>query len=100
MDPNLFELIRQWGEERNLLDPERMHAQVTKLFEEGGEVAGAVARRDRDKLADGIGDVVVVLTLLAGQAEMQIEDCIASAYATIKDRRGKTVDGVFVKEGD
>jgi hypothetical protein len=41
-----------------------------------------------------------VLTILAAQNGLQIEDCIAQAYDEIKDRRGVMKDGVFVKEED
>jgi len=41
-----------------------------------------------------------VLTILATQNGLQIEDCIAQAYDEIKDRRGVMKDGVFVKEED
>jgi len=29
-----------------------------------------------------------------------LEECLEVAYNDIKDRKGKMVDGVFVKEGD
>jgi hypothetical protein len=49
---------------------------------------------------DSIGDCVVVLTILAAQNGLQIEDCIAQAYDEIKERKGVMKDGVFVKEED
>ena len=41
----------------------------------------------RNLIASSIGDCVVVLTILAAQNGLQIEDCIAQAYDEIKDRR-------------
>ena len=29
-----------------------------------------------------------------------MEECLAVAYEDIKDRKGKMIDGIFVKEGD
>lgn len=52
----------------------------------------------RNLIADSIGDCVVVLTILAAQNGLQIEDCIAQAYDEIKERRGVMKDGVFVKD--
>jgi hypothetical protein len=49
---------------------------------------------------DGIGDAVVVLTILAAQHGVTIEECIDAAWDEIKDRKGRMIDGVFVKESD
>lgn len=92
------ELIRQWAEARNLIAGSNSQAQTVKLFEEGGEVASAVARGNRDALKDGIGDMVVVLVILAAQNDLTVEECVAAAYDEIKDRKGRMVDGVFVRE--
>lgn len=95
---NNFDLIRQWAADRNLIkgsDPEK---QLEKLYEEVDETAAAVLTKDLDETIDGIGDVVVVLTILAAQLDLKIEDCILSAYNEIKDRKGKLVNGIFVKE--
>ena len=93
----LADLIGDWAQARNLIDGATMKDQLTKLFEEGGELAGGIARKQPDKIKDGIGDCFVVLTILALQAGTNIHQCVALAYDEIKDRRGKMVDGVFVK---
>lgn len=96
---SIFDLIRQWARDRNLVEGSNPQAQMLKLFEEGGELAHAIARNNYDGVMDSIGDMVVVLTILAAQFDANIEeDCIAPAYDTIKDRKGRMVDGVFVKE--
>ena len=41
--------------------------------------------------------MVVVLTNLAHLNGLHIETCIASAYNEISQRKGKMVDGTFVK---
>ena len=97
---NQFELIRRWAEDRNLIEGSDPFRQSVKLFEELGELAAGIARNQREAVMDGIGDAVVVLTILAAQHNMRIEDCIAAAWDEIKDRRGRMIDGVFVKEGD
>jgi hypothetical protein len=42
--------------------------------------------------------MVVVLTNLAELEGFTIEDCIDSAYTEISTRRGKMLNGTFVKE--
>ena len=49
-------------------------------------------------VADDIGDMIVVLINIAERNNLTIEECLEVAYNDIKDRKGKMVDGVFVKE--
>ena len=95
----LVKLIEKWAREKNLdiADPEK---QMLKVVEEVGEVAAALARNNKNDLRDGIGDVVVTLVILAIQNDMDLYECLNQAYNEIKDRKGKNVNGVFVKESD
>jgi NTP pyrophosphatase (non-canonical NTP hydrolase) len=92
--------IRQWAEDRNLVHGSNPQAQTVKLFEEGGELAGGVAKRNLPVIEDSIGDMVVVLVILAAQCGLDFTTCVANAYAEIKDRKGRMVDGVFIKESE
>ena len=92
------DLIRQWAEDRNLIEGSDLKSQFVKLIEEAGELANAIGKKNDIEFADAIGDIFVVLTILAAQNGMEIEDCIANAYYEIKDRKGKMVDGIFQKE--
>ena len=51
-------------------------------------------------MKDSIGDMYVVLTILSLQLGLDIEDCVMHSYGEIKDRKGKLVNGVYVKEAD
>ena len=95
----LVKLIEKWAREKNLdiAEPEK---QMLKVVEEVGEVAAALARNNKNDLRDGIGDVVVTLIILAIQNDMDLYECLNQAYNEIKDRKGKNVNGVFVKESD
>lgn len=96
---DLTEKIRYWAVARTLhkADPT---AQLVKLMEEAGELAKALLRKDQDKIIDSIGDCYVVLTIQALQMGLKVEDCVLHAYKEIADRKGKMIDGVFVKESD
>lgn len=96
----VFEKIEAWAEERNLINGSDSFRQLAKLMEETGELASGIAKQRPDVIADSIGDCVVVLTILAAQNGLFIENCIEAAYNEIKDRKGRMVDGVFIKEGD
>ena len=94
----LVALIQNWAWDRNLIDGSTPNAQMLKLMEEVGELAGGVCKDKADVIKDSIGDVFVVLTIIAAQMGWSIEECVQAAYAEIKDRKGKMVDGIFVKD--
>lgn len=47
-----------------------------------------------------IKDIVTILSVVAERYDLTLEYCLQSAYDEIKDRRGKMINGVFVKESD
>jgi NTP pyrophosphatase (non-canonical NTP hydrolase) len=96
--PNRFDLIRSWANERGIYDKGNSHTQYVKLMEEAGELAKALLDRDIPEVVDAIGDMVVVLTNLARLENFNIEDCIDSAYNEIANRKGKMINGTFVKQ--
>jgi NTP pyrophosphatase (non-canonical NTP hydrolase) len=93
----MFENIREWAKVRGLYEHGDTKTQLVKLQEEMGELAKATLEKDEDEIIDAIGDMVVVLTNLAHLNGLQIETCIASAYNEISKRKGKMIDGTFVK---
>lgn len=95
----LIKMVEEWSENKGLPHADSSK-QFLKVTEEVGEVAAALARSDEDMLRDGIGDVVVTLIILAQQNDMDLYECLKTAYDEIKGRKGKTVNGVFVKESD
>ena len=95
--PSQFDLIRQWADERGLYEHGDPKTQALKLVEEVGETCRAILKQDHKEIVDGIGDCVVVLTNLAELQGVSIEECIDAAYAEIATRKGKMVNGTFVK---
>ena len=165
----LIKNIEQWAEDRNLIEGSTPKKQFIKLMEEFGELCAGIARNDKDKIKDSIGDCSVVVIILTKQLnannlgfitaykaadfstenseiiclrasgvlgnassylmymtssesksrladvlirfifyiskialnfELNLGSCLSSAYNEIKDRKGRMIDGVFVKEGD
>jgi NTP pyrophosphatase (non-canonical NTP hydrolase) len=95
---NIFDCIREWADERGLYDKGDPKTQYIKLMEETGEIGRAILKNDTDEIIDGIGDAVVVLTNLAELVGVPIEECIQEAYNVISKRKGKMVNGTFVKD--
>lgn len=96
--PNVYDLIRQWAEDRGIYKSGDTKTQFAKLQEEAGELARAILKNDKPEFIDAIGDMMVVLTNLAALEGLKVEDCIISAYDVIKSRQGEMVNGTFVKQ--
>lgn len=93
-----FDNIRAWAEARNIIGGCTTRDQFLKLSEEVGELAQAILKDDDAEFVDAIGDIVVVLTILARQHGTSIERCVEAAWNEIKDRKGRIVNGTWVKE--
>ena len=93
---NYEEAIGQWHRDRNLIDGSTDKDQYMKLIQEAGELSDNICK-ERD-ISDDIGDMIVVLTNLAALENLNVEDCIDSAYKVIAQRKGKMINGTFVKQ--
>lgn len=93
----LIGAIAVWGQERHI---DNIDKQTVKLLEECGEFASEIARShyDTPEVKDAIGDIGVVLIILADMLGLDFGDCLKEAYEVIKDRKGTTINGGFVKE--
>ena len=96
---NTTELIKKWAIDRGI-DKASPEKQFLKVIEEVGELAEGMAKNREEQIKDSIGDVYVTLVILSMQLGYNIEDCINAAYDEIKERKGKTVNGIFVKNED
>ncbi|NBP59749.1 MAG: hypothetical protein EBY66_03390 [Candidatus Fonsibacter lacus] len=94
---NEFKPIRDWAAEKGIYEKGDIKTQYVKLQEEAGELAKAIINKDKDEITDAIGDCVVVLTSIAYFNNISIEECINSAYEIISKRKGKMINGSFIK---
>jgi len=95
------ELILQvgnWAYDKGLVKRENASKQMIKVMEEVGETAGALLKGNETELKDGIGDSFVTLIILAEQLGYTPQECLEAAWEEIKNRKGETKDGVFVKD--
>jgi NTP pyrophosphatase (non-canonical NTP hydrolase) len=127
--PQYIDNIAQWHHDRNLIDGATNNSQFGKLLEEMMElymtinqnrplspevavaevtgILGNLLDKGRISVApkgksvkDDIGDCIVVLVNIAEREQVTIQGCVETAWEDIKDRKGKMVNGVFVKEQD
>jgi NTP pyrophosphatase (non-canonical NTP hydrolase) len=90
--------IKRWHHDRNLIEGSDDKSQFAKLIQEAGELSDNICKGNDIK--DDIGDMIVVLINIAERNDISITECVRQAWDDIKDRKGRMVDGVFVKEGD
>ena len=101
---DMREKILDWSFKKKLFDPEK---QYMKFAEEVGEFEEAWEEYRKNPTPENkvemmmeFGDVLVTLIILAAQLRIDPIECLELAYTKIKDRKGKTIDGTFVKEED
>ena len=94
------ELIRKvwdWFDDKGLKDPVM---QFAKVNEEVGEMAHELTRgRYRSpEMFDAIGDTLVTIIGMCHHLKISPNSCLHTAYKEISSRKGKVIDGSFVKE--
>jgi len=97
-EQNYEQLIARWHRDRNLIDGSTDKDQYMKLIQEAGELSDSLCK-EKD-IRDDIGDIMVVLINIMVRNNLTMNECLSIAYDDIKDRKGKMIDGIFVKEGD
>lgn len=100
----LINKINHWADERSLkqADP---NIQWMRITEEVGEIRDVLLKptkftEPQAALKDAIGDTLVTIIVLAHQLDLDVTECLSIAYEEIKNRKGKMVNGTFVKEED
>ena len=94
----LIKKVAKWHHDRNLIEGASDKDQFCKLIQEAGELSDSICKGKDVK--DDIGDMIVVLINIAERNNVSLEECLLNAWNDIKDRKGKMVDGIFIKEGD
>lgn len=93
---DLIRQVKEWGREKGLDDPK---AQLNKVIEEVGEIAHEITRNQNGpELVDAIGDSLVTIIILADILGHDPFVCLTAAYNEIKNRKGVTENGTFVRE--
>ena len=102
----LEQLVISWGEDKNLIKRENADKQFLKFIEEVFEFKTEMDNLwnfgdcDKHLLKLEMGDILVTLIILSAQLDIDLVECLEMAYEKISKRKGKTIDGLFVKEED
>lgn len=118
--------IIKWAQERGIFEKSNALKQIDKTQEELLETKDALykyyeilqtksrvkqdfflheeyeikkqERINKKEVLDGIGDMLVTIIILAKMVETDSVESLSDAWEEIKDRKGKMIDGLFVKE--
>lgn len=113
---DLRKKVLDWADGKDLLHEENAEKQFMKFMEEVFEFKSEMdgvkgINKDPDvsleykdfarrNLMLEMGDVFVTLIILCRQLGIEPTKCLELAYEKIRARKGKTIDGCFVKEED
>lgn len=93
----LIDATLAWADNKGLTngDPK---TQMLKMVSEVGEFADEVLKGDFATRRAELGDILVTCIVTGATMGIDIEEALRDAYNKISVRKGKTVDGVFIKE--
>lgn len=92
--------VEEWADDKDLIKFENRFIQFEKVVEEVFELKEEIIRNNKKNTKLEFGDVIVTLIILSNQLNIDFVDCLQMAYEKISKRKGKTIDGVFIKEED
>lgn len=95
---HLEALVLQWADNKGILENGTKEGQAAKTLEEAAEILVGIARGNKEDIIDGIGDTLVTLIIQAEMNNVDILDCLETAYTEIAYRQGKMINGQFVKD--
>lgn len=100
----LITKINEWAISHGL-DKGNPKIEWMKVTEEVGEIRDVLLKptkftEPQAALKDAIGDTLVTIIVLAHQLNLDVTECLGIAYEEIKNRKGKMINGTFVKEED
>jgi NTP pyrophosphatase (non-canonical NTP hydrolase) len=101
MTDNLELAVVDWAHDKGIFDNSTPIAQMSKMKEEVEELDEEVLLNDKSliRIKGELGDVLVTAIIQAHFHGLSLADCLQQAHDKISKRKGKLVDGVFVKEG-
>lgn len=110
----LVQLVNDWAKEKGILQKATPLRQHNKTDEEVNELYEALLAQANNlysftnskgetvntehEVKDAIGDILVTLVIQCKLQGLDIVECFNQAYNIIKNRKGKMIDGQFVKE--
>lgn len=108
----LQEKVLSWADDKDLLYSNNADVQFMKFIEEVFEFKREMDIRNNRFFSDvqkkiilrdvrlEMGDIFVTLIILCEQIGIDPVECLSMAYEKISKRKGRTINGQFIKEED
>lgn len=106
--------VVQWADNKGILQKATPSTQIEKTIEEVLETKEAILEKEKgndtyinskgilkdteDEILDGFGDTLVTVLIGCEMQNINPLDALESALNIIEKRKGKMIDGTFVKE--
>lgn len=107
---DLKDKVLSWAKDKDLLYSENADKQFMKFIEEVFEFksefdmwmydSDILKSINLEHVKDEMGDIFVTLIILCEQIGIDPVECLSMAYEKISKRKGKTINGQFIKEED
>lgn len=115
---DLKDKVLSWADDKDLLHAENADKQFMKFIEEVFEFKSEFDYLERigedpsecysdyeqietqENMQLEMGDIFVTLIILCEQIGIDPVECLSMAYEKISKRKGRTINGCFVKEED
>ncbi|WP_105300928.1 MazG-like family protein [Anaerococcus marasmi] len=114
----LKKFVLEWADDKDLLHSENADKQFMKFIEEVFEFKSEfdylcrIGQSPEEVYSDyeqietqenmelEMGDIFVTLIILCKQLDIDPMECLSMAYEKISKRKGRTINGTFIKEED
>ena len=90
--------VIDWAKDKGIFEKGTPLKQSYKTIEEVAELISAVSINDKAEIKDALGDIIVTIIIQAKMQDLDLMECVESAYNIISQRTGKMVNGTFVKD--
>ena len=90
--------VYDWADSKDFRNNSTVKIQFAKFGEEIGEYWEAVCIDDKPAIADELGDVALCVVMQVYMHNLDLEKLLAATVKKVTKRKGKMVDGLFVKE--
>lgn len=94
----LEKLVIAWADDKGIFEKGTTMKQAEKTHEEVLELIAAIDDDNREEIIDALGDILVTIIIQAKMQNLDLLECLQSAYNVIKKRTGRMENGTFIKD--
>ena len=92
--------VIKWSKKRGIFKKGDVYTQTLKLYEEINEFEHEIIKKDFLKAKTELGDIIFVVVNICRMLNISLLSALYLAYKKNKNRKGKMINGTFVKQTD